>query len=312
MQTPNAQPTNVGAEAIEAIRKLSAAALTAQVITVKVSDGESTVEVPVAMLPTGTGKLEPISLLEQMGEAAEFAKSQRLMAADGPDFRSGIANHQALSSFIEHAKRFKADNSALWANPSTRALVSILDYHPAGHASEPRWMRHRGAYTFPLSEAFVAWGGISGKAFTQEDFAKLLDSRDMELATGVLPSNDKKAPEPASLVTLAQNLEVYAKSTAKRERDPNTGRVKVSYTEDKGVSGDVLPPPAFLINIPIFQDSDAELLEVRLRVEVVEGHAKFLVQIHRAADLLRFAFQKLSNLAAEQTGMPLFIGVQET
>jgi hypothetical protein len=149
-----------------------------------------------------------------------------------------------------------------------------------------------------------------GSRSLKEDFADLLDARDRELTGGKLPSGTS-APEPSFLLTLANNLEVFSTATAKRERDPNTGRIKVSFTEEKGTSGAVAPPPSFLVAIPVFQDAQPQPLEVRLRVTVDNGKAKFLVQIHAAADVLRAAFSELCADVSEGTSLPLFFGNPE-
>jgi hypothetical protein len=107
------------------------------------------------------------SLLPAMREGAKFAEEQRLKTAKGPDARQGTAVHQTLGSFIAHANRFKSPASAVWADPARRALVSVLDYHAEGAGSPAAWARHRGLYACPLSDAWMAWGGLNGLTLTQ-------------------------------------------------------------------------------------------------------------------------------------------------
>lgn len=293
----------------EAIVELNSIATAAAGGTLETIEGKG-VNVPIAFLPVGAGKVEACSLLDQLIKGNEYAERARLEKADGPDKRNGTANLQALESFIAHANRFKSPASAVWADAASRKLVAVLDYHPAGAASPARWGKHRGVYPCPLSEAWLAWGGGKALKLDQDDFAALLDSRDRELAVGKLPSG-KEAPDPSTLVTLASNLEVYSTATAKRERDPNTGRLKISYSEDKGVNGTVMPPPSFLIGIPVFQDAAPQPLEVRLGVTVEEGRAKFSVQIHAAGDVLRTAFAGLCARVQRETELPVFVGTPE-
>jgi hypothetical protein len=197
----------------------------------------------------------------------------------------------------------------VWADAANRRLMAVLDYHKAGAAGAPRWGRHAGTYECPLSEAWRAWGGGAPLALDQDAFAAHLDARDRDLASGTV--NGRAAPEPAALVTLAANLEAYSASKAKRERDPNTQRVRISYSTESGFSGDVVPPPSFLIFIPVFQDGVRQLLEVRLRVEVEEGTATFTAQIHAAGDVLRDAFLALCERVKAETGLPVFLGTPE-
>jgi hypothetical protein len=297
------------AEAIRELNLLTTRAADVKVVPLDVEDQGQKITVPVAMTPAHGG-IEAKSLLEMVRHGAAYAKELRLQRAAGPDRREGTAAHQSLESFIQHANRFKAPHSAVWANPSRRTLTSVLDYHPEGWDKPARWGKHRGTYLCPLSEAWQAWGGGTALKLEQQAFAELLDSRDRELASGALP-NGKPAPDPAALITLASNLEVYSTATAKRERDPNTGRLKLSYTEDKGVSGTVVPPPSFLIFIPVFQDNESETLEVRLRVEVEDGQATFLAQIHAAGDVLRRAFTEVCDRVGQSTELPVFHGEPE-
>lgn len=305
--------TTTLAGAIEAIQKNASAATQPMVVTISADDGKgSGVAVPVlAYVGPEDGVISIFNLDSEIQHASRLANEQRLSKAAGPDRREGTAILQALASLISHANRFKSDNSAVWADAKNRTLVAVLDYHKAGAESAASWGRHRGVYPCPLSEAWEKWGGGKALKLDQDDFAALLDSRDRELVGGKLPSG-AGAPDPSFLISLASKLEVFANATAKRERDQNTGRLRISYVEEKGVSGDIIPPPSFLVNIPVFEDSAPQPLEVRLRVTVDEkGQATFTVQIHAAGDVLRAAFGELCNEVARQTALPIFIGNPE-
>lgn len=299
------------AEAIRQIEETAADATEAQIITLATQDGAGGVsQGGIAVLKDGESQVL-VSLAPLLAEANALEKKQRLERAAGPDRRTGTAQLQSLQSFIDHANRFKAEgSSAVWANAAARQLVSVLDYHPAGAENPARWGRHRGVYGCPLSEAWLAWGGGKAVELEQDDFAALLDGRDRELASGKLPSGTS-APEPSMLISLASNLEVYSHAQAKRERDPGTGKLKISFNEEKGVSGVVPIPPSFLVSIPVFEDAEPRTLEVRLRVAVEDARAKFTVQIHAAGDILRASFQELCATVNSQTALPVFTGVPE-
>lgn len=298
------------AEAIRQIENTAADATEAQVIPLAVDDGVGgTFSVPIIVLRDGEDRQHLESLANMYADAAALAKNVRLEKASGPDRRTGTAQLQSLQSFIDHANRFKAENSAVWADAARRQLVSVLDYHHKGTGT-PLWGKHRGVYGCPLSEAWLAWGGGKALQLDQDEFAELLDSRDRELAAGNL-SEGKKAPDPSALISLANNLEVYSNAQARRERDPNTGKLKISFSEEKGVSGTIMPPPSFLVFIPVFEDAVARELEVRLRVTVEDAKAKFAVQIHAAGDILRASFQELCAEVGAQTALPIFVGTPE-
>lgn len=302
------------AGAVALIQHSAQAATEIQVHILEAKDARGEpVRLPVAFVPAGDGSFEIASMGQAALTAAREARELRLLSAGGPDCREGTAQHQALGSFIDHANRFRAENSVIWADEAGRKLVAVLDYHEAGAAGAPRWGRHQSVYPCPLSEAWNAWGGLNGLTLSQEGFAELLDRRDRELSSGTFSAgaqDGKPAPTPADLVTLAANLETFSGQKVKKERDPGTQRTKLTLTEESGVS--VAPPAAFLINIPVFIDSAPQQLEVRLRVTVVDGLAKFQLRIQAAGDVLRQAFENLAEHAAEETKLTLFIGTPES
>lgn len=269
---------------------------------------------PVVFLADGHGKVRAEPLINMVRAASTEEERKRLAIAIGPDRRKGTANHQTLASFIAHMLRFKDDDSAVWADADTdigkAALVGIFNYHQTGAENPARWGDHRAKYDCPISDAWESWGGGSPVALSQEEFAEFLESRDFDLASGTLTSGTT-APSPAHLITMANRLEVYSTATAKRERDPNTHRVRISYSEDKGVSGDLVPPAAFLICIPVFTDSEPEMMEVRLRVNIEGGRAKFTVQVHNAKAIWRKSFEKVCQEVIARTGLPVYQGTPE-
>ena len=194
-------PTGDLADAIRSIMNISSEATVPEVETVKVSDGKGgVVEIPVAMLPSGNGSVKAHPLLDVLQAGSRWAREQRLLDAGGPDARQGTAVHQALGSFIEHALRFRGDGTVVWADPTARRLVAVLDYHQEGAGSPAAWGRHRATYSPPVSEAWAAWGGVAGLQLDQDAFAQLLDGRDMDLTVGKLKDptgNERPAPGPA-------------------------------------------------------------------------------------------------------------------
>jgi uncharacterized protein YfdQ (DUF2303 family) len=300
----------------EALQHLEATAQQAMVVRVEElkfhdSAGEAG-RLSVAFLADGHGKVRVQSLGDIIAAARERADKERLLSAPGPDRRKGVANHQSLASLIAHANRFKDEHSAVWASAENQeaSLTVVFNYHSTGHDGRPRWGDHRATYDCPLSSAWKAWGGGAVREFTQEGLAKFLEQHDYELAQGTLP-NSEKAPPPATLLTLADTLETYSTSKVKKEKDKATGRVRLSLEDDRGVAS-AAPPPSFLILIPIFEDSEAELLEVRLRVRVEkDGSAIFTLQIHDAERKWRASYQKVLDTVINKTGLPVYEGTPE-
>jgi hypothetical protein len=317
--TPAAQnkrppPHGPYADLVRELQATAAEATVPEIHEVECHDGKGDVlKVPVAFLPAGNGELKAVDLLSVVRDGSALARELRLRDAPGPDARTGTAVHQALGSLIAHVNRFKGEGTAVWADPANRKLVAVIDYHPEGNERTAAWGRHRGTYGCPLSEAWRAWGGEAGLVLTQDQFAELLDARDAELVPGDFktgPRMGKPAPTPADLVTLAQQLETYSTSTVKRDRSDGQ-RMKLTFTVEQGVGGTVSPPAGFLITIRVFEDEAPRVLEVRLRVTVEEGHAKFGLRIHAASEVLRESFAAVCARVQAQTDRPVFIGTPE-
>lgn len=291
-------------------------------------DGEDrgiAVTFPAAIIPGRDGSMSVITLADTAKAADAYAREKRLRDAAGPDRLKGTATMQSVASLVAHVNRFKDPDSAVWANPTKREIVAVLDYNRDPHQSHAsasaavaddsfaRWGAHRSVYACPLSDAWLAWG--SGKALVmgQEDFAKFLDAHDRDLTAErpALTPSDVKIPTPAQLITIAASLETYSGQKVKTERDGN-GRRKLAFSTESGFTGDVVPPPAFAIQIPCFLDSKPEVMEVRLRPDVMKsGEAQFTIQIHASGDVLRDAFEELVKEVESSTSLPCFLGTPE-
>ncbi len=231
--------------------------------------------------------------------------------ASRPRRRTGTANMQAIDSFADHVNRFKSAESAIFADPTARKFVAVLNYHDAGAGAEPAWNDHRTIYPCPFSVEWSAWGGGRPQSGDQDQFAAFLDAHDRDLGANLKDADGNPYPSPADLISLALSLETYSDKKAKRERDPRTGRISVSFSEESGVKGNVVIPPAFGIKIPVFDDSEPSAIEVRLRVQVDDGDASFQWQIHDSDKVLRAAFRGLIERVKGATDLPVFVGNPE-
>ena len=318
MDTANTTTTDFAA-ALRVIQDAARASTPAKdrihVLPVAEPGHENEIDVPLVVGVGSDGRPFVTSLFDTIKTTIDFLRAERLRNADGPDFISGTASMQSLASFIAHVQRFKYNGwTVVWADGAQRRLVAVFDYHEGeGGGSDmnaPHWTRHRSIYPCPLSEAWMAWGGGEEKRLEQDALSTLLDTRDRELVGGTLPSG-KPAPDPAALVTMAASLETFSSEKVKRERDKDTRRVKLAFSSDTGFLGDVMPPPSFLVKIPVFQDAEPQELEMRLRAEVKDGKAAFSLRIHAAGDVLRAAFASLCKQVGRETGLLVFQGTPE-
>lgn len=308
----------------EAIRELTATG--AQLVAPRIemvpyfNDDGSRAAVPVAFVADGLGKVRTVSLLDMVQAASKEDERKRLAVAIGPSRRKGIAAHHTLGSFLQHVDRFKDAGTAIWINHEASGergedctrLVAIFNYHAPGSEGPPRWGDHRAQYDITISEAWEEWGAGTPKLLNADGLAEFLEAHDYHLAAGTLPSGIT-APPPSFLLTMADKLEVHSSAIVRKERDPNTGRTKLLFTEEKGATlGDTAPPSAFLVSIPVFKDSKEPVtVEVRMRVTVQDKKATFKLWIHNALGIFEKEMAKLRDEVVLASGVPVFSGVAE-
>ncbi len=227
---------------------------------------------------------------------------------DKPRRRRGTAEMQSIDSFGEHVNRFKSPASAVWADAASKKFLAVLNYHPEGATSAPAWGDHRATYPCPLSPEWTVWGAGAQLSLEQDDFAAFLEDHDRDLATAA-DADGNAYPTPSALMTLAATLETYSKSEKKRERVGSN--IALVFKEDSGVKGNVTIPRSFCVKIPVFADSEPQVIEVRLRLDVENGEPTFSFQIHDSTKVLRLAFEQLVVRVREATQLPVFIGTPE-
>jgi hypothetical protein len=246
---------------------------------------------------------------------------------EAPTRREGTARLGDLASFIEHAKRFMDEGSALFASPDPRApsLTSVLDYHcPRVSEGGPRFGRHRGVYAFPLSPQWEAWtrGNGPNGAMTQGKFAEFLEDRIVDIAdpsqAGHLAESLAKLigvsfASASRLLELSRGLSVRMESRVTNAINLATGEVQVNFvvSHDDADGGPMKVPGAFLIAIPVFRGGALYTIGVRLRYRLREGTVTWFYELHGADRVFEHAFVEACGQAADETGLPLYVGTPE-
>lgn len=244
---------------------------------------------------------------------------------DGPRFRRGTAKFTDLASFVAHANRFKDKDSALFAAISTEpSLTSVLDYHRAGADEDPRFGKHRGVYSFPLSEEWLAWAGQNGKSMAQVDFAAFVEDRILDIADGGAALDRAKAfaealscsfASPQKMLELSRGLSVRVDSAVKNAQNLATGEAQIlfetKHTDEVGAP--IKVPTAFLITIPVFKNGAAYQIPARLRyrVNANAGRVTWSYELYRADRVLEHAVTEACDAAVKETTLPLFRGTPE-
>lgn len=246
-----------------------------------------------------------------------------------PERRKGTARFTELSSFCEHTNRFKDEGSVVFAEVTAAPkLLAVLDYHPQGSTSKPRFGVHRSLYEFPMSREWTAWTHAEGKALTQDQFALFLEDR---LVDVVDPTNGDvsqasvvtlfrqalgvKFAEPGELLALSRGLTVHATHKATQTFDPQSGTGTLHFHEEhnpqdqRGQS--VKVPGAFIITIPVFRGGDPFIVPVRLRYRLNGAQFTWTYDLFARDRVLDKSIRDACDKVAEVTGLPVLMGAPE-
>lgn len=270
-------------------------------------------------------------------EAAEFLKPAR---------RKGTARLDDLQSLIDWANRFKGPTSALFAKPDLNAptITCIADYHAEGPADQAtatgdptaRHCHHRAIYSFPLSEEWKAWTGISGNPLEKDDLGEFIEANaknimDPTAAILAAKESDKNQPWENRLIQTAQQIEgrygqltqllqmsrqfqVYETSDLKVTSNRDTGESEIQFlNEHKGADGKPLQiPNLIIIAIPVFMGGTPYRMPVRFRYRKMGGVVRFILSIYNPEKAFEAAFKEAVEEATEKTELPTFKGTPES
>ncbi|MTH76340.1 DUF2303 family protein [Paracoccus aestuariivivens] len=270
------------------------------------------------------------------------AKNRALAEALKPLQRTGKAVLTDLDSLITWTNRFKGDHSVIFGQIQPKPqLLSVIDYHGEGapvvdsEQGDPtaHYGRHRGIYSFPVSEEWKRWNQISGQGLSKDEFGEFIEvnAKDLLDPTPALLGHDSK-PEPweqrmievaaqlqgrfgqyAALVQLSRSFQVHETGHLNVTTNRDTGEAQVQFlTEHKDPDGQPLRlPNLFMIAIPVFEEGAFYRLAVRFRYRKSGDSVKFYVTLHNPDIALRDAAREAMKRAQELTGVPLLMGTPE-
>jgi hypothetical protein len=250
---------------------------------------------------------------------------------EGPRLRTGAATLLSLASFIQHVKRFKDEGSVVFAdnNRAKPSLTAVLDYHGEDTASTKgtaRFGRHRSLFAFPLSDEWLAWNGVNAKALTMKEFAAFLEDhivdvmmpQDVALSPAAAKFVDRlggkaSIADPAALMTLASNFEVFEQSNAGEKQNLSSGEKAINFeTIHVDRNGQALTvPQMFVLAIPVFKMGDPFQILARLRYRKTGGMIHFYYELWRLDLIFDTAFDEAVKQVEDETGVPVLLGSPE-
>lgn len=247
---------------------------------------------------------------------------------DHPERRTGTAVMTRLESFVEHANRFKNENSVVFANDDRTkpGLIAVLDYHDAGADGTPRFGKHRTTFNFPVSDEWTLWNECNGTKMSMVEFAEFLEERINDIDT--VENHDDlnediqrfigatgldKIASPSRLVELSRNLQIHENSTIKQVQNLGTGegvlRFESEHTDAAGAPVDI--PGLFIICIPVFAHDGYYRIAARLRYRKTGEGIVFWYDLWRTDLVFDHAFNQACERVKTETVLPLLIGAPE-
>jgi uncharacterized protein YfdQ (DUF2303 family) len=239
-----------------------------------------------------------------------------------PARKTGTARVETLDSFIDLTNRHKTEHSALFGAADWRkpGLTAVIDYHKNDDTRQADWANHKIDYQFPLSEDWKVWLDIHGKPLTQADFAEFIELHIPECAAPT-PEEIKLADDmfsttiaaPNKLITLSRGLAVMAETKVINHTTLRSGEGEITFEEThKDAAGGKLDVPGlFVISVPPFFNGEMARILVRLRYRVAAGAIKWTMLLFRPDQVITAQVDRDMAKAAEQTGLPLYIGAPE-
>lgn len=272
------------------------------------------------------------------------AQHRSVLEALRPLQRKGKAQLADLDSLVAWTNRFKGPATVLFGQiHPTPKLISVIDYHGEGApVTDPEngdpaasYGRHSGVYTFPVSEEWKRWTGISGKSLTKDEFGEFIEDNASDFLdptpallgktgsdlqaweehmTEIAQKLQGRFGQYAARAQLSREFQVHETGHLQVKTDRDTGEAKVQFlTEHKDPDGQPLSlPNLFMIAIPVFEEGALYRLAVRFRYRKSGSEVRFIVSLYNPDAALRDAAREAMTLAQAETNVPLLMGIPET
>lgn len=245
-----------------------------------------------------------------------------------PRYRQGTAVFTKLQSFIDHVNRFADPDSAVFAdeNRTHPSLTAVLNYNRKGATADPRFGNHRSHFAFPLSDEWQAWNAVNGKELSMIGFSRFLEDHIVDVVPlthidlgpaatnfATILGGSSKIADPATLMSMALNMQVFEKSNTANANNLATGEIRADfetiYNDSNGQKLNV--PSMFVISIPVFKNEAPRQILARLRFRKDGNKITFFYELWRTDITFDEAFDACIADVAQQTSLPVFAGFDE-
>jgi len=219
-----------------------------------------------------------------------------------PKARLTVDDRQSL---IDYANRYSlANHSVLIADFDAGAITARLDWHPDntdgcsdfGTAGADD---HSVTLLLRLSEEFARWDKIEGTMLPQEDFALFLEENAVDISE----------PAATTMIEISRDFQATVGQTYDSAIRLDNGDRRLSFKNETNVTSGIIIPQKFVLNIPIYNGEEPDELTALFRWRPNgKGSVNLGFAWHRVEYQRRAHFQQIAFAAAEQTGLPVFMG----
>ena len=209
------------------------------------------------------------------------------------------------ASLVAYANRYSSKESAIIADFDGGTISARLDWHPGNQSAD---YGRSGADTHSVtlalrwSEEFARWNGISGKLHEQDDFARFLEEN----------ASDVGHPEAAEMIELSRDFEATVGNVYKSSVRLENGDRRMMFESETKAQIGVVIPQKFTLSIPIYNGEEPDDLTCLFRWKAAgDGRVRLGFEWHRVEYQRRAHFAQIAYAAAEETGLPVFMGRQD-
>ena len=207
------------------------------------------------------------------------------------------------ASLSAYANRFSDERSIIIADFDASAISARLNWHPDNQLSEDHGKAAPNTHSVTLklrfSEEFTRWNTMAGKLHAQEDFARFLEENSADVAF----------PEASQMIEISRDFEATVGQSYKSSVRLDNGDRRLRFESESKAMNEVIIPQRFTLSIPIYNGEPPDTLTALFRWRAQPGGGIMLgFEWHRLEYQRRAHFLQITATAAEETGLPFFIG----
>lgn len=206
------------------------------------------------------------------------------------------------ASLSAYANRFSDAPSIIIADYDALTISARLDWHPHNQeASHPLPGPNEHSVTLKLrpSEEFTRWDKFVKAGFhDQETFARFLEEN----------SANVHSPDPATMIEISKDFEATSGQTFKSSTRLDNGDRKIIFETDTRATNDTVVPKKITLRIPFYNGELPSDLEAHFRWRPAGGAVMFALEWYRVEYHRLAHFTAIAYAAAEETGLPVFVG----